>query len=358
FPIVVAFLKSNWHTGMLLGLFNCLILYWRSIPVKHSILLREQLKIIISEYSGKRNDLLTIQRNISFYSEQYGPSTCAGTMAGNREFPSKLFDNYGLPKLYKHSEFCSCFISEYTKTACRNADFEIFIDEIALFLADFQDKSTCQLCFAYLAIRADNNTSEVFKQRILTHAVRIAGDPAKASKWLPSPMFSEQEKKSFEDGALILNRWISLKFIDLFFEKVSMDKDRKKFWQKYYKSIDKIKILGDEQLKLKFMRDERVRDYIDSRFGMLSYGCSVLLMQAKEHVFVEFGGTGNAFYAYKRNARKCPKFDAGNYSIYDLKDTTMSYLNNSLSQGRLVHRNGWQLELSQWLALHAGIRND
>jgi hypothetical protein len=224
-------------------------------------------------------------------------------MAGNREFPLTLFDNYGLPKLYKHSEFCSCFIAEYTKTACRNADFEMFIDEIALFLADFQDKSTCQLCFAYLAIRADNNTSEVFKQRILTHAVRIAGDPAKASKWLPSPMFSEQEKKSFEDGALILNRWISLKFIDLFFEKVSMDKDRKKFWQKYYKSIDKIKILGDEQLKLKFMRDERVRDYIDSRFGMLSYGCSVLLMQAKEHVFVEFGGTGNAFYAYKRTAR-------------------------------------------------------
>ena len=131
--------------------------------------------------------------------------------------------------------------------------------------------------------------------------INLIGDPADSIKWIPWPGATDQEKKQLKHAQHILNEWLNGQYLDVFFEKITMDQSRKRFWKSYISNISYLKIYGKPHHLRKLKFDERIKDYIENRFGELIDGESIcaLCFWMRDRLFIEFSKNGNALYALR-----------------------------------------------------------
>ena len=151
---------------------------------------------------------------------------------------------------------------------------------------------------------------------ILDRYVQIAGQPLHAdlrdravewwrNPWLPSNAntwggVSPAAKEMVAD-------WLKSEFIQAFFEKLSEDRqsDRRRasFWMKYVKSMNHVQFAIKNVQQ--YSRDKDFRALLRKMEGLItpildgSSNGTAFIMSIGDMTAVEFGSTGNAFYAYE-----------------------------------------------------------
>jgi hypothetical protein len=189
---------------------------------------------------------------------------------------------------------------------------------------------------------------------------------------------SIQQAQQLKEAQAILNGWIIQQFINIFFDSLAMDSDRKHFWSKYLKHIRRFKIFGQEYMRSRLKLDQRIAPFLDTRFGLLEGNSdqNALVMMVKDFYLIEFSYSGSAFYAYPTTIIDAPDMSKHRLSINQLKPLSIRnqskqlirreknydiYLGRSIDgyevqeSGRLGHSGNWQERLSYWLKKQIGI---
>jgi hypothetical protein len=252
----------------------------------------------------------------------------------------------------------------FTHTATRKQDFYNHIDDIMSFLRKHNHQTINKQCITKLILKLDTTNTQNFQDIIQAEAFELIGDPAIDAYWSPWEGASESDEQELRRAQTILNEWITRKCIGLFFERLAMDADRKKFWLRYVKKITKFKIYLSNKGIYLLKIDNRLDSYLQNRLGRLDGAESALVMILDNYTLIEFSTTGHAFYAYKSTNPLCPKIERDYVSVYDLKhpqsmkalmSVESGNLYNFQPEGKLNHSGHWQWRLEQWLKKFLGI---
>lgn len=208
-----------------------------------------------------------------------------------------------------------------------------------------------------------------WKNCIKETALRLVGDPEDAASWGSWAGISPKEEEELSKTRRILNSWISEHLIEVFFDKLIKNKERRDFWFPYARHFT-VKILSNDQDYNMIKRDERFTGEIANRLGRLKGSSSnttgsALVMMTDTYVLIEFSLANNAFYAYKKEnlsrygLAKLAQILEGDeqypLGIYDIKKTDIANINAKIPEGRFVHKSPWQTTLRGWLKMYLGV---
>jgi hypothetical protein len=124
----------------------------------------------------------------------------------------------------------------------------------------------------------------------------LIGDPDKDHLWKPWNSASEEDIKNFHLAREAVKNWIKQLFIELFFNKIAQDADRRRmdFWRKKLKFIENFKIFGQDPDFNKLNRHPLIRPRLWEHWGTLEGDShqSVFVMEVDDYILIEFGKTG------------------------------------------------------------------
>ncbi|MFB3788685.1 MAG: EH signature domain-containing protein [bacterium] len=362
----IQFLNHCWFDSMIAPLMNIFLKYWRIIWALRGDDFQTILMNKIKQYEGKRPSIRNLQANLRFFKIQTGPAQFAAALLAQDK---SIADIYAIPPFSPSMhgyEYISEYAVQYIRLAGKAHGLDTKILSIVKFLEEFGCTFTYQRGIPPLIIHAYQRVSPADQETLFREAIRIMGDPADPVKWRPMPDLQPEEKNDFEKARNILNEWLTRQYIDVFFELIAtdMDKRRKIFWRKFLQHITTLKIFGKQEHRNKLRHDERIRDLVDFRFGNMTGSSSndcALCFQIKNRLFVEFNHHGNALYVYPNQANYCPKISETLLWVHQLKnDYYKKYnrhllLKNNYDEGRLFHKDGWEDVLTNWLKTKMGI---
>ena len=142
-------------------------------------------------------------------------------------------------------------------------------------------------------------------------------------RYLEDPRLSRSVRwdKIDTNAKQMVIRWVSANDITLFFEAVTMDRERKEFWLRYVDVIEYSRLVfGPEML---YSSDPIIKKFIaDKRHAELiggNTGDNAFIAKIKDAVIVEFNYTGNACYIY--SSKRLPfSMDEQRFTKSKIKD--------------------------------------
>lgn len=363
FQLIIEKFKNNWTFNLL----DCLYKNWEGTSSYNKNLVLNYLNESISNYEGKNKFVSYLKTHSKLFLDSDSPQFLASDLLFNNRKLSNLVQYYFLPEHWIKTEYFGVVADYYTTSVLRKHDgqLELSIDDIILFLKKHENIETTKKCISSIINKLENSSDDYLKDKIRTLSLNMIGDPADDYKWIPWDDKIESKDK-INRAKTILNGWINKEIVELFFHKVSMDRDRKQFWLNYYKHATKLKIFGNLELNRSLQTDSRISPFLNHRFGHLQNAGNdnALVFLIKSYVFVEFSKKGTAFYAYKDNNRICPDFKKRRIFKSELiqpnkSDLLLRKSGNAIwdtkPEGRFTHFEGWQPILAKWIRKYLSI---
>jgi len=349
---------------MLLPLFYALMKNWISADTKPlKRLISEKLQSINSQ---KRN-FKAIKSKAIYYLPPNGIIALCEEIINNDERLDNVLDFLEMPQSMVHYEYFGEVAETYTKLITRNPDFIDKIDEILSFLKKHHSKDTHKKCIEKIILKLDKiDASESIRMKILNFCFQYIGDPSSDHEWVPWVNSNENDKQNLEEARKVLNNWLAKKFIYLFFDKLSMDSDRRIFWNRYIDHVTNFKIYMDNATVWSFKRNNQDIEpaVLKHKLGILEYGggTSSFVLVIKNYHFVEFSQTGGACYIYKSENENKPNLNWGSVSLSQLKNPNNRQMAVKAGyyyhrdEGRVFHQGNWQDRFKFWMEEHLGIK--
>lgn len=360
-------IESFWRYSMFLGLFDTLLKNWNYLNNSNGDLLRSLIIRKIDLYDGRRKLLKNIKNFRHFFIGNNSHAQLGSSLVNKNIELKSVCEYIGMsPHMINYGYFGGV-AAAFTHTVLRKSQFNIEIIDISEFLKLHKIKATSKQCFSKIIPALDNLNNPQLQERIKLDALQLIGDPANEAYWEIWDGANEDDRIQLKKAQSILNEWLTREFISIFFEKLAMDVDRKLFWLKYVKNISRFRIYGSSQTKQRLYQDERIRPYLDSRFGVLQDATanqSALVMIVRDYDLVEFSLKGKAFYAYRSSNPLCPDISQNVLRSRDLihpqqMPLLMRRQNNQIfdhrAEGRFSHYSGWQQFLKWWLKNYLGV---
>lgn len=216
-----------------------------------------------------------------------------------------------------------------------------------------------------LFVTQKNKLSTSSKEALEALSKLRIGDCENNAKWsLPAEVETERHELLNEAQKLI-RFWTNEKYISVYFEKCVDDLQRKQFWLKYIKDIERIRIAGSKVTKQRMNADPRLVQLLQGKFILGTNNTrsdtSAIIMQIRGKVYIEFSERGNALYVYQEQKLPVEKLFSRTtiQSINSLKQTYMNQLIEIESwdewhneYGRMVHIGEWERRLSNYISKH------
>ena len=297
-------LDNKWRNSYLSGLIITLLKNWLQLTQLYMTNFRILTNFIMTKlnsYSGNRQLYKFISNNSDFFTSQNGALQFGAMLqTGHAGVFVELKEMHCPSGLLQFNYFDEVFISYASLQNLKNENTSIVIENIITSRTSLDVKRL--LCAKY--INEINVNFPSLKNTLKAMTLELVGDPQVNNYWNISDDLYKKYQSEVSKAKDILNLWINSEIVDIFFEKLSVYKERKDFWKMYIKSIPNIKITGNRSLKYDLMQDERIRDFIESRFIVAGSGCAALLLNVNNYLLVEYSQHGNAFYAYTSNRQK------------------------------------------------------
>ncbi len=335
----------------------------RNIPLEE---LRKFISKKIKKYQYNRSLILRIKKNIQFFENKNGAIALGQHLALKSKNINELTSFFDLPDSWITYPYFSRSIIAYiqkTKSSLPN----IFID-IQKVLVKHNQNVTFKRVVSKLILEANTPELTYMQNDIKKLAFDKIGDPSNQTYWSPYEEATISDKHDLINAREILNQWITKEFISVFFEKCINDTRRKKFWLKMADQVTSFKVIGPARTKQLLRKDERIAQYVNSRFKITgnSKQVSAFLIYVKNYVMIEFSDPGYAFYAYRINSKNMPNMNSSFQSVDELRDGSMPMLmyrrgytfTDSNAEGRLTHNDGdmrWEMTFSFWLKKYVNI---
>lgn len=367
FKMSLELFHNKWQDSMFLALFDSLLKCWHSADQRNKLILIKFLSEKINTYTGKRHTILKIQQsNRKFFLEINGGVLLGGKLFQENVSLKDVLDYCELPKHMLIYEYWSDVATTYTVHVLKSNKLDdYYIDSIYDFLKNHNNLDTSKKCLVKIIIKCNTLNDLNLQKKIQVIAYKLIGDPANEYKWAPWSGANDGDKREIEQARRILNEWITREFINLFFEKIAIDEDRKEFWLRYTKHISFFKIYCRPLIQQSLYRDERINQIAVNRVGTLKGSggseLSAFIMVINNYVLIEFSAKNNACYAYKENSDYCPDISKHENYISHLKLSGMAvipanYRYGYYTEGRLYHKKyNWQEFFAGWLYDYVGV---
>lgn len=380
FSLALAVIGSVPQRRLMQILFNLLLAEWSQLPSGNRKLLQEWLKRWLSTRKDHNRFVRSLQKEPAYFLEEKGPWMLALEILKTSQDEVEAFldpdrtktsDQYeSLPFFVNALRANSYFLEVATYAidgAARSGDLLQLLSPL-IRLADkrFAGPGLRKVLVPIILWIEDHPREGVsWKEQIKGLALSKVGDPYLKANWGSWPGIGEREKGDLNRAREVLNQWISESLISLFFEKMTVSKDRKEFWLPYAKKLS-VRIFCSAADMYSLRSDSRIRGQTSTRFGQLIGSGSVLVMTTAEFLLIEFSTSGNAFYIYqrenlgkyglKRLERVMNNEAEEPLSVYDIKKTNMPRISGlNPREGRFFHSGDWQYTLANWLKMYVGV---
>lgn len=347
----IKLIKEKWVDSFLVSLYVTSIKNWND-PLAHKLLLFINNKI--TKYEGNIRRYLRIKNNIHYFLNTKGIDLLVNESIKENINLNQIHTKVELPIEFLTSPYFSIFINQYYIKLLKNKLFTINkLDEFKEFLDHHNNSLTNKKLIPKMIMNHQNDDLNLF-DRIRDLTFDQIGDPANEAKWsVDKNQMNEEEIQSLKEARNILNRWLIQKFINVFFEICINDPARKRYWLQYVDHINTFKVYGTFTTKQLLLKDDRIRDFISSRFEMVNgnTNSSAFLMEINDYSLIEFGDSSNAFYAYRNNSIYRKAIDEDINTLNQLKFPSLPSLHsNPLEEnGRMLHSGNWQQNFTSFL---------
>jgi ferritin len=339
--------------------------------------LRRYLALKLKDETNQRAKVLFFQKNLSFISINTGPGDWAfQTFNSGERHLDGFFEKNSMAQYLKNTRYFKNFTMTFFEVLLKNSRFENRSrwQEIIDFSKDNYEISLTKYLISFEISHFKNQiTNDSIRDVIKNQAVKLIGDPNRASYWkLPENEYLREKIDIVENARNVLNQWINETLVNIFFSKVVDDRDRRNFWMSYVSKMSTVDIfLSDYQLH-SILDDPQVKGGLENRFGILTSGgntSSILIFTIDKYRFVLAGSiAGGALYVHPNTSTLYPRiedlksewFYAGrrlrtlnkNSLIHPSLPNLVyedSYYMNFNEEGRMVHNGNWQRRLGSWL---------
>ncbi|WP_337045272.1 EH signature domain-containing protein [Emticicia sp. 17c] len=360
-------LESNWRDSFLVGLIDCFLKNWETRYPKSL----EQLEHFISQkldnYSGNRSALASFKNNKRFFNSKNGDLILGDTIAKLNKPIQEATKILGVPESWFDYAYFSKVIVTYYERNKNNISNEI--ENLNQVLLKHNSSTTNKRLISKIIIQANKPEFSNLQDSIKKIAFTQIGDPSNVSNWNAFENATEIERREIIEARNILDEWIAKQFIDIFFRVCINDERRKRFWLNVAsKNRVSFKVYGPTQTKNILKRDNRIVEYLEGRFQVVSSNrdVSAFILYIGDYMLIEFSDAGYAFYAYKLSGNNKPNLNYRLESVDELRNGSMPMLvyrsgysiNDTNREGRLTHNDGdlrWEQVFEYWFKNIAGI---
>lgn len=354
--IALKTMEANWRDSFLSGLINCLLINWDSKYQKSL----EQLGFFITNklenYTGNRSSFNSMKNNKRYFNIKNGDLILGDTIAKLNRPIQEATKFLGVPEYwFSYSYFSSVIVTYYEK---KKANIIKEIDNLHIALLKNNSSITSKRLISKMIIQANQPEFQTIQDKLKKIALKQIGDPSIISNWAASENATEIEQREIIQARNILNEWITRQFINVFFNVCINDERRKRFWLNYVSNISSFKVYGPSFIKNILKRDDRIAEFIDSRFETVFSNKEVaaFILYIGEYMIIEFSSDGYACCAYKTNSSNRPPLNRRLDSVDDLRNSSLplaiqsdSNYYYSSDEGRLFHNSNWEPKFNHWL---------
>lgn len=351
YKVLQELIELRWKPSYLNGLVFCLMYNWKSFENDiDSKLFRKFIIQQLEDYQGNRRHLHVLKGNAGFLRDG-GPIKLAMAIVNKRQKIKIAPSLLGL----KENELS---FSYFSKAICYFYKNTTTVEnEIREVLNLHSNVETSKIVLADKIIRQGEKGNLAVKNVLKRLAVNFIGDPFVASRWNTIGMDGE-DAENVKKAHSIIKKWLIEDYINLAFEKLIDDPNRKRFWMKLVNDIGDVKIVGSFQHKRIINGDTDLRDALQNCFKLLkartaTTNCAVAI-QIKNYTFVEFSEVG-CCYAYDSDEIIRKIEDEGIENLSSLKDTTMDYFVRQGEYGLIMnpkgkarHGDNWEYRFGEW----------
>lgn len=358
-------LQAHWRDRLLPGLLLATLQNW-SLPQAQD--LRQFLLNRLNALQSNRPRLLRLQSNQEYFASSKGTLKLALKLIEEQHPLSQVSAVLGLPDGFVDLNYFGDVCFAYTQAAMREKTWQQYLPAILDFLQSHRTATTAKKVLPLLILTIDKKGNNEDQDLIKKVAFNLIGDPDNDAYWHSWEGATARQAQDLSTAQGILNQWIIKQFIEIFFDSMDMNSDRKLFWRNYLKHIRRFKIYGQFETRRTFARDERIEPYLESRFGWLrdDDSQSALVMEIGDYYLTEFSFTNSAFYAYLKGGASSPNLDKDKLSIHSLKPENLRrtfVIRNHPSgygyeyrvEGKLSHNGDWESRLQKWLREKVGV---
>jgi hypothetical protein len=359
FSIALQILSSNnlWSDRFLSYFQRILLSEWNTIPERNKNVLKKLMrdKISVIERETAFLSVRNVIDNSEYFLNKDATDEVAIALIEKKIHLSQISSLLKVNESDITYEFFTNVIHSYLQLLPKEFINEDFINSITQILESHNKHEAYLIVFSELIIDSKYN-KHIESTR--AKAIKYIGDPINSQKWKNSKL-SDSQQLNVDKARRKLNKIINRDLLNYVFEKIFKDDKRKRYWLKFIDSIDEVYIVGSRFNKASLEGDEDKREYIKSRYKLMSSseGTCAIIMKSKDYVFVEFSVTSNALYIYKSNEFNFNLNILGNTS--DLKRTNMEVCVRSNGKayfdfrpsGRFIHQPefGWEEKLDSWM---------
>jgi hypothetical protein len=357
--IALEAMETNWRDSFLSGLIDCLLSNWETKHQKSLEQLEQFIAKKLDNYTGNRSTLNSFKSNKRYFNTKNGDLILGDTIAKLNRPIQEATKILGVPESwFSYSYFSRVILTYYERN---KANILNEIDNLNEVLLKNNSSITSKRLVSKMIIQANQPAFATLQDRIKKIAFNQIGDPNNISNWTVFENATETEEREIFQGRIILNEWITRQFINVFFNICINDERRKKFWLNFASKISSFKVYGPQHTKIILKQDEKVYEYVDSRFVSVSSSrdISAFILYIGDYMLIEFSNRDYAFYAYKINSSNRPSLSHRLNSVDDLRNGSMpmaihsdKFYNYYNEEGRLTHRDGnqiWESKFNDWM---------
>lgn len=345
--------SENWNNRLLTGLLYYLLSNWNTIEHDPS---SESLRFFIRErlqnYEGKRRNLVSVKQNI--YCIADGGAVEFGLYLKNHQIPIlQATEILGM----RDQSFTYSYFSKVIQTYFHKTGFSIDLEQA---LVKHENLETNKLIVSNIIVQIEKGHFTDHKERVKTFAVRSVGDPTVLAQWSTSG-YDEVTQKTIQEARNILNRWMIEMYIEIIFDKIIVDRERRNFWMKYAKAkkIDYLKVIGSPFIRRILDSNANLKNSLSHYFKQTTneYNkttCAIMMKMGNRY-FIEFSDLG-ALYIYKEGNQINSFLNRNIEKIEDMKTTKFNnlvepstYYEYYNEEGKMVHRGYWEDRLTRWI---------
>lgn len=351
-------LDEKWVNSFFCGLIDYVFQFWNPLSNRFCMI-RDFLTDKLIEYGGSNPKYIYLRENLNFL-EDNAPVTLGAMLKKEGKSVLQCTEVLGMSESkITYNYFSDVIYSYYCYKFDESVGYEELVDVLNKHNNALTDKSVIPLF-----VVKKKNISASWKDVLETLAKQRIGDCENNAKWsLPAEIETERHDL-LKEAQEKIRIWTNEKYISLYFEKCVGETERKRFWLRYVKQIDKIRIAGPILIKGMLETNSILRQLLD-RFILAtkntSKDTSAIIMKIRGKVYIEFSETGNALYVYEENNLPIDKLFSCNSisAIAGLKQTYLGMLidNSSWGEyhneyGRMVHIGEWERRLSYYISKH------
>lgn len=352
-------LDTNWRDSFLVGLIDCFLRNWETKYTKSLEQIEQFILNKLENYSGNRGTLISLKKNKRYFNTKNGDLVLGDTIAKLNKPIQEATKVLSVPESWWTYNYFSKVIVTYYERNKSNISAEI--DNLNEVIIKHNNSITNKRLISKIIIQANKPDFMTLQDQIKKIAFAQIGDPNNISNWNTFDNATEIERKEIIQARNILNEWITQQFINVFFKVCINDDRRKKFWLRFVSKISSFKVYGPLHTQNILKRDERVAEYVESRFEIVTSkrDVSAFILYMGDYMLIEFSNEGYAFYAYKITSPYRPSLDFKLNSVDDLRNASMpmaiqsdNYYDYFNDEGRLTHRDGnqiWETKFNSWM---------